>query len=84
MKKEEKKFDIAKFYLDCFAEYEENFVEQNDVERRLLDFGDKVFSKLDKQQLKLVDELIALYDEYYYEESVRLINFLIGILFPKK
>ena len=70
--------------MDCFAEYEENFVEQNDVERQLLDLGDKVFSKLDKQQLKMVDELIALYDEYYYEKSVRLINFLLVILFPKK
>ena len=79
----DKKFDIAEFYLDCFAQYEENFVEQSDAEKRLLKFGDEVFSKLDKTQSKMVDELTNLYDEYYYEEGRRLIKFLLDILFPR-
>ncbi len=82
--KKEKEFDIAAFYFDCFAEYEENFTEQSDTEKRLLDLGDSVFSKLDKSQSKMLDELVSLYDEYYYEKSLCLINFLLEILFPRK
>lgn len=83
MKKENKKFDAVEFYLNGFYVFEDE-QERTKSELKFLDFEGKVFSKFDYEQCKLIEDLIHMHCEFFFEENRRLVKFLLDILFPNK